>query len=125
MAKFVKNKSKTSKFALLEGLICFETDKQYYVVWFKLNNPKNLRKYEIYIKERPFLSSRINKECVKIIPRSELTIPNPLLAINMAYVQATHLTGGAFRPRTLPERWQRGETKNFYKDIDSRLLIYI
>lgn len=125
MAKFVKNKSKTSRFALLEGLICFETDKQYYVIWFKLKNPKNLTKYSVYMKERPFLVSQVNKESVKIISRSELTIPNPSLAINMAYVQATDLTGGAFRPRTLPEKWQRGTTKNFYKDIDSRLLIYI
>jgi hypothetical protein len=42
----------------------------------------------------------------------------------MSQVHATDLTGGMFRPKKLAEKWQSGVTKNFYKDIDSKLLVY-
>jgi hypothetical protein len=53
-----------------------------------------------------------------------LTIPDKDIAISMAQVEATHWTGGRFRPKTPPKKWQKGNTKNFYKEIDARLLVY-
>jgi hypothetical protein len=50
--------------------------------------------------------------------------PNKNIAINMARVEAYDWTGGMFRPKTFPEKWQRGTLNDFYKDIDKKLLIY-
>jgi hypothetical protein len=122
MNKLVRNIKKGSKYYNLEGLIVMDTNNSYYIIWFKLKDGKD--KNVIYIKERPFIASIALKTSVKIITKDQLTIPNKNVVINMARVMATHWTGQKFRPKTLPEKWQKGNINNFYKDIDPRLLIY-
>ena len=123
MNQLVKNITKSSTFYNLEGLVVLETDKTYIVIWFKVHDLKSKPKGVMYIKERPFITSTVRKSSVKLIHQSELSIPNPNIAIQMARVQATHLTGGSFRPKTLPKAWQKGLINN-YKDMDEKLLIY-
>lgn len=120
---YVRNIQKSSKYYNLEGLIVFDTDKSYYIVWFKLLNPSKKFKNQIFVKERPFLSSMVSKKSVVILTKSELTIPNKNIAIDMAQVEATHLTGGNYRPKKLPKSWQEG-TIDDYNDFDKKLLIY-
>ena len=119
MNKFVTN----SKY---QGLIVSETPKTYNIIWFKLKDPVDIKNGEIYIKERPFVTSAILKKSAKIISEKELTIPTKYIGINMAQVQATHWTAGSFRPMLNLNNGKKGiiDSGHFYTSIDSRLLVY-
>lgn len=123
MNNFVRNISPSSKYYGLEGLVGMETDKSYLVIWFKLLNPENKRKYEFYVRERPFLTSKVLKSSVEVIPKSELTIKNKNVAINMAKIHATHLILD-YKPKKYLTKGRGEELENFYEDIDPALLIY-
>ncbi len=119
---YVRNILKSSKYYNLEGLLVFDTDKSYYIIWFKLINPEEKFKGQMFVKQRPFLSSMVSKKSVIILTKSELTIPNKNIAIEMAQVEATHLTG-SYHPKKLAKTWQKG-TIDDYSDFDKKLLIY-
>lgn len=127
MNKLVVNINKSSPYYNLQGLVVSDTQNSYYIIWFKLKSPSDIKDREVYIKERPFVTSIVTKKSVKIISKQDLTIPTKDIAINMAQVQATHWTGGHFRPKIPPKQWQRGiiDIPTFYTSISSKLLSYV